>query len=213
MIRVINVHNKLLPYSYKNIKYKKLTWLTIFCVICIVVNIFYHISHLVFKNNYTIIVIDLSVFLIPLYYVTIVSLVQINIYNLTDRDKLNALNNKKLYSKDELEAYFDIVEKYLLEEKIFLNPSLNLKTFAERISLPSRAVSNCIYQINGTSFNYLIHTYRVDEFKKIIKEENYKNYSIEALSCEVGYNSRASFYKNFKMITGTSPSKFISKSY
>ncbi|MGG8496632.1 helix-turn-helix domain-containing protein [Tenacibaculum sp. TC6] len=208
IMKAARIHNKLLPYFYKDTKCKKLTWLVVFCVLCIGFNIFSHIRYLLFTNSNTLAVIDLATFLILLYYITVVSLVQINIYNLTDVSKLSSLK-RKTHTKEEVEHYFNMVEEHMKEAKIFLDSSIDLKTFAKTINLPARTISNAINQVKGTNFNSFVHTYRIDEFKRIATLDKYKNYSIEALATEVGYNSRASFYKNFKKITGTSPSEYI----
>ena len=51
----------------------------------------------------------------------------------------------------------------------------------------------------------------IEGVKKLLLNESYKKYSIVAISKEVGFNSRASFYKNFKERVGISPSDYINQ--
>jgi YesN/AraC family two-component response regulator len=59
------------------------------------------------------------------------------------------------------------------------------------------------------SFEELLNKSRVDYFVEIIKEPKFKNYTVEALALEVGFNSRQRFYQPFKKYHGGNPSDLI----
>ncbi|MDR3061773.1 MAG: helix-turn-helix domain-containing protein, partial [Dysgonamonadaceae bacterium] len=59
--------------------------------------------------------------------------------------------------------------------------------------------------------NQYINEYRIKEIIKIMSDPAYKHMSIEEISEQGGFNSRSSFYKAFKDITGQTPSQFKSK--
>ncbi|WP_158447890.1 helix-turn-helix domain-containing protein [Aquimarina longa] len=108
----------------------------------------------------------------------------------------------------ELEKVMTILEKYLLETKAYVNPSISLKILAKDIKLSERLISKAINKVTHKNFNNYINHYRIEEFKKLMSMNRHEKFSISAIANEVGFNSRASFYKNFKEIVGVSPSLY-----
>lgn len=203
LIIKINIkHKKQLPLFYERIKFKSLNWLTVFCLVCIFFNIITLVLR-IFPNVYSIGILFETTYLLSLYYITIASLIQINIINIL---------SPKTEEKEtiaELEYVIKIVEEYMLENKTYLNPSISLKMFAKEIRLPERLISKAINKIEHKNFNNYINYYRIEEFKKLLSMDMHKKYSISAIANEVGFNSRASFYKNFKEIVGVPPSSYV----
>ncbi len=203
IIRVSIKHNKLLRFHFSSTRFKSLIWLIVFCISCIILNIFRHLyysfeirSNLV-SNLYS------AIGLLCLYYITISSLVQININNVipTKREITDG--------KEELEEIIKMIENHINENKSYLNPDINLKSFSKDIRLQERIISRAINRIEHKNFNGYINTYRINECKKLLLSEKFERYSISAIADEVGFSSRASFYKNFKEIAGVSPSEYV----
>ena len=199
IVRVNEKHKKMLPFFYRNIKYKSLNWLTIFCGICILLNVVRQLRFTLESVYFIHIAFDVLV-LFSLYYITIASLVQINILNITFPKKEEEI---------ELKEVFTSINNHISMNKSYLNPSMNLKMFASEIQLPERMISKAINKIENKNFNNYVNYYRIEEFKDKIASDYHKKYSISAIANEVGFNSRASFYKNFKEIVGVSPSEYV----
>ena len=53
---------------------------------------------------------------------------------------------------------------------------------------------------------------RVRDAEERLKTFDPKKDKIEAIAYEVGFNSRAAFYRSFKKITGKNPTDFVSLS-
>ncbi|WP_161635332.1 helix-turn-helix domain-containing protein [Aquimarina macrocephali] len=144
-----------------------------------------------------------------LYYFTIGSLVQINIVNITSESEVESSKRKQEENKEIYERVSKEIERYMVEEKAFLDQDMTLKTFAKRVGVSSRSISKTINEMEYKNFNMYLNHYRVEEFKTLIESEKYQKYSNTALAKEAGFNSRASFYKNFKDIVGISPSDYF----
>ncbi len=202
MIIKVNIeHKKKLFHFYEITKFKSLNWLTVFCVVCILFNIVSHTFRIFFNQEYISIIFEIT-YLFALYYLTIASLVQINIVNVTSS------NADKKETIAELENAIRIIDDYMLETKAYLNPSITLKMLSKNVKLPERLISKAINKIEHKNFNNYINYYRIEEFKKLLSMDRHKKFSISAIANEVGFNSRASFYKNFKDIVGVSPSSY-----
>lgn len=195
-------HRKLLKFHYSDIKNKRLDWLTFFCGMCILLNVFRQLNFIVVPNEKIINSLFFVIGLGSLYFMTIASLVQINIYNIIpSQDEVKELQN-------ELELVMSKIIVFLKNHRTYAKSDLNLKSFSQQIQIPERTISKAINQIEGLNFNSFINRYRINEYKELMKSEEYKNYNIYAIAEEVGFNSRASFYKNFKDMVGMSPTDF-----
>lgn len=140
------------------------------------------------------------------------------LYILTETKILN-----KLYVGNLFEPRYTIsqkseiakkLEKLMVEKKSYLNPELNLYELSKTSNLTPKVISNYLKQEKGVSVNEYINAYRVKEFEYLIQEEKYRNYDVFSVAQEVGFNSRATFYRVFKKKMGTSPRCYIEqKSY
>ncbi len=91
----------------------------------------------------------------------------------------------------------DFLELAFENEKIYTNPNLSLKSLSEKLKAPSYLVSQAINLRYNKSFFDLVNENRVTEAQKRLKNLP-PNQTIESVAFEVGFNSRASFYRAFK---------------
>ena len=61
------------------------------------------------------------------------------------------------------------------------------------------------------NFYDFINTYRVSEVKRRLDEGEAENFSILGIAEECGFNSKASFNRVFKKITGTTPTGYMKR--
>jgi AraC-like DNA-binding protein len=99
--------------------------------------------------------------------------------------------------------------KYALEEdKVFLNPTLNIQELSRKLSLPQQEVSKVINANFHKKFRDIINEYRVEEVKKKLHSKEMAYMSILGIALECGFNSEATFYRIFKKNTGLSPKEY-----
>lgn len=103
------------------------------------------------------------------------------------------------------------VDALMAEEQMYLNPELKLSDIANRLNTSSFVLSYLFNQHMGTSFYDYINLLRVEYFKQRVKLGETKLYTLDALATRCGYNSRTSFFRNFKKATGMTPSEWISQ--
>lgn len=80
---------------------------------------------------------------------------------------------------------------------------------AELAGSNSKTVSRIIKEKTGGNFNTILNDYRIREACRRISSCDYDNYTIEALSNNVGFRSRTTFITSFKHFTGLTPSEYI----
>jgi AraC-like DNA-binding protein len=96
----------------------------------------------------------------------------------------------------------------ITQQKLYLNQSLNVEQFSAKIGVPYRDVSFAINKAFGTNFFEFINSYRIEESKRYLADEKYKDMTIMEILLESGFNSKSAFQRFFKRLTGTSPTEF-----
>ncbi|WP_031456843.1 helix-turn-helix domain-containing protein [Flavobacterium chungangense] len=123
-------------------------------------------------------------------------------------------NEKEKYQNKEIDkATLLLIDQkiaLIIEKELFVNPNFNLEEAAKELKITKHLLSQYVNEILGKSFSSLIKEYRVEKAKRLLETE--KNYSIESLGYDSGFNSKSTFFTAFKKITGLTPAEY-QKSY
>jgi len=87
---------------------------------------------------------------------------------------------------------------------------ITLKILSDKSGIPVKELSYTINVGFGKNFNDFINELRVNDFKTLLKNPTNNKYNILGLAYQVGFNSKASFYRAFKKINHETPGKFYS---
>ena len=98
--------------------------------------------------------------------------------------------------------------KVLNEKQPYLNPELKLTDLAVLLGVHPNHLSQVINSQYGKSFYDLINERRIQEFIFRLKQKESKQYTLVALAYDCGFNSKASFNRNFKKYTQLTPSDY-----
>lgn len=110
----------------------------------------------------------------------------------------------KFDKNDELEKMQQIVTS----KKIYLDPNLSLRQLARESRISPSLASDLINRGLGQNFNDYINRYRVESVIQHLQDDSYQHLSILAIALDNGFNSKATFNRVFKKITGKSPSEY-----
>jgi len=100
--------------------------------------------------------------------------------------------------------------EYLMESKnLYRDANLKLQDVAKELNMIPHRLSQLLNDNLNKSFTNYINSYRIDEAKKLIK--NNSNFTLEAIGYECGFNSKSTFYTAFKKHSGLTPSQYKSK--
>lgn len=121
---------------------------------------------------------------------------------------------KEKYKNKEIDQKtLNIMEQKLsviIEKELFLNPNFTLEEAAKELKVTKHLLSQYVNEILDKSFSNLINEYRIEKAKRLLETE--KNYTIESLGYDSGFNSKSTFFTTFKKITGLTPAAY-QKSY
>ena len=94
-------------------------------------------------------------------------------------------------------------------EKVFKKEELSLAQLAQQLGVHPNYLSQVINTYEKKSFYDYINTLRIEEFKALVLLPENNRYTLLSLAFECGFNSKTSFNRNFKKITGQSPSAYL----
>ena len=125
-------------------------------------------------------------------------------------DNTEVETQKYIVTEDEKEDLIDCIKKTLQEKKIYTNPNLKIDQFAKKIHASPRKLSIVINEVTGENFINFLNKYRVEEAKKLLlRNRSAKN--LEEIYLQCGFNSRSTFFRAFKSVTGLTPIEFKTK--
>jgi AraC-like DNA-binding protein len=102
-----------------------------------------------------------------------------------------------------------LLNSMIIEEKLFLDPELNIQTLAEKCSTRVYILSSYINKEYEKNFFDYINSFRIEEAKQLLADPDQQKYSIDTLATISGFSSRSVFYTAFKKNTGTTPGNYL----
>lgn len=127
---------------------------------------------------------------------------------------LEPMPEKPKYQKSGLTADASLLlhrelKQVMNNEKLFCNSELSLSELSNRLNTQPNHLSRVINEQEGKNFYDYINTLRIEEFKRVATSPESKKYTLLALAQHCGFNSKSSFNRYFKKVTGLSPSAFM----
>jgi AraC-like DNA-binding protein len=142
--------------------------------------------------------------------------------NLNNAEKVNridltALNDnsdsskyqKSTLSEQDASLIHERLMQLMAEQKPYKNPDLTLNELAAILEVHPNHLSQVINSREKKSFYDLINEMRVGEFIKLISQRSSLQFTLLAISYDCGFNSKASFNRNFKKYTGLTPRDWL----
>ncbi len=101
--------------------------------------------------------------------------------------------------------------KFMSEKKPFLIPEITLSALASELEVTPDYLSGIINNKLGKNFFDFINHYRIEEFKtRSMAPENNK-FTLLSIAYDCGFNSKATFNRVFKNVTGLTPGEYSSR--
>lgn len=100
------------------------------------------------------------------------------------------------------------LEKMLVGERRFLDPTITLDKIAEELHLSKSHLSRVVNAELKMGFPDYLNALRVEEAKTYLSNPEFANYTLVAIGLEAGFNSKTTFNTAFKKVTAQTPSEF-----
>lgn len=202
-------------YSYvKNIDLK---WFSIWvygCITFIVVDLISGGILLIFPSLKFVLALNLIYLTALIWYMGYYSLQQTPIFLFQENIIMEATTSKKTIKekvapkientpdiKDKLETLFQT-------SKLYQQQNLSLREVATLLNITDKKLSTYINTHLNLSFYEYVNSYRIEHFKKSIRNGAAKELTLLALAFDAGFNSKATFNRVFKKQEGSTPLQF-----
>jgi AraC-like DNA-binding protein len=202
-----------LPSSFSNLPAVSLTWIRNFLIILVVVCLVewaFGLASLWFDYWYDVRFWDYFIRALLLYYLSIAG------YISTHRDDLIFENiqieepqnfSAKVASVDN--QLIERIKTHMIEARPYLDVELTLNQLAQGLNLPVATVSQAINAGLGKNFNDFVNEYRVFEICSRLKSGEHKSKTLLGVGMDSGFNSKATFNRSFKKVTGLTPKEWV----
>ena len=111
-------------------------------------------------------------------------------------------------SKEKVLDLINRIDEYVIDTNIYVKQDLTVVDISTALELHPKDVSLAINQHYNKNFNTYINEFRIKKAQELLRTDILNNLSIEGISREVGFHSKASFYAAFKKATGTTPMNY-----
>lgn len=197
-----------------------LTWIILFLIDVFLVERYPQLDHYIIYDLY-ILAIELCLLV---YWVAYTGLYKLKLANeregilaLLDKKVINSKENQENTIKSKLvsssdfsnnNVYFVKLEQLLLEQFIYRDSDLSQEVVAEKLGISTGYLSQIVNTITEKNFTAYINSFRVEETKRMILDEQFDKYSLLSIGLESGFKSKTTFYNSFKKETGYTPNEF-----
>lgn len=114
-------------------------------------------------------------------------------------------------SQTEKREWADRIRLFMDDKKPFLKAALSLDELAAGLELRGHDLSQILNEQFDQNFYDFVNSYRIQEIMDRLKAQEHLKKNLLAIALESGFNSKATFNRSFKKITGMTPKQFIAK--
>ena len=129
--------------------------------------------------------------------------------SIEDRGKVQKYQLLKI-SDRECEEIADKLHQYIVQQKAYCNSELKREELANALHITPAKLSYVFSQHLKVNYYDYVNHYRLEEFKRLIEEGEYRCYTIQALSERCGFK-KSSFFSTFRKVEGMTPMEYLRK--
>ena len=188
----------------------------IFITVVVIISVFFFSSSLFSYKDVELQVISVANILTIIAVALMTSFFAIVFMKKTDIEKSMHTKELQTYADnaENLEKYMTLynnIIEYLEKDKPFRDPDFSPQALAKALNSNIIYISRAINVGSGNNFNALLNSFRIGYVKSMLDCGAIKKYTIDYIYAEAGYKYRSTFNSAFKLITGTTPSDYVSR--
>ena len=117
--------------------------------------------------------------------------------------------NYELVDEQWMTEWAGKVKTAMETDHLYRRPDLTLTTLAELLGTNPSLLSKVINKQFNLNFNDYVNRYRVEEVKKLMADKKYQQFNLLSIAYDAGFNSKSTFNRAFKKVTGLNPKDFL----
>lgn len=214
-LKLYNQYRKWTKTQFSDIEAVSFKWFRNFLIVLVITFVIYllkmvidNIYQLDFKQDWW----DNLVGVALIYYVSITGYAQAQPNTgLVFKEEEHKVENvqKEKFNEVELENWKMKILILMEDEKLYLQPELNLSDIANRLKTNISVLSGVVNNAFGKNFNDFVNEFRVKEFQERILLPENKNITLLGIAFDCGFNSKATFNRSVKKFTNKAPKDFL----
>jgi AraC-like DNA-binding protein len=95
------------------------------------------------------------------------------------------------------------IEDLMRTQRLFRDENLNLDRLARKAGIPARQISGAINRLTAKNVSQYVNDYRIAAACRLLEESGQP---VTVIMLEVGFQTKSNFNREFRRVTGTSPS-------
>jgi AraC-like DNA-binding protein len=109
----------------------------------------------------------------------------------------------------EQHALLNRVRHLMESQRIYLTPGLKISDVAESLDTNRTYISACINRQTGMSFSDYVNGFRIRYAQELMRGKG-ADLTLTQIGIQSGFSGDTSFFRNFKKVTGQTPSEWLS---
>ncbi|MEJ1239335.1 AraC family transcriptional regulator [Chryseolinea sp. T2] len=110
--------------------------------------------------------------------------------------------------QEEIQALIGRISQLMTGEKIYRQENLSLRELASQLKADPNLVSFVLNKHLNSSFYDFVNLYRIEEVKSKLNDPRYGHLSLLGIALDSGFNSKTTFNRVFKQVTGATPTEY-----
>jgi len=100
------------------------------------------------------------------------------------------------------------LKKAIETKQLYQDPDLSVSSLAERLDMPAHELSRIINVALKKNFSDLVNEYRIRDVVAKMQDPAFDHITLLGIAFESGFNSKTTFNRTFKQMTGKSPAEY-----
>ena len=113
--------------------------------------------------------------------------------------------------KADAAGYAASLDEYMLGDKPYLDPDLRIDDVARALNIKRHHLTQIINERYNKNFFMYVNEFRIRDAQKLMSDRSNDESTILRIAYDTGFNSKATFNRLFKAITGVTPSEYRNK--
>lgn len=207
--KYVHKHTEEVKNQFATVKNRQLQWTRFFIVFCLIL-VGIHIGILFVEVAPIFELLISCASLILVFSIAISGIIQYNVFSAVQHADLPVKEPslEREGPKEKVLELINRIDQYVTDSAVYTKQDLTIVDISTALEVHPRDVSMAINKHYNKNFNTYINEFRVKKAQELLKTDILTSLSIEGLSREVGFHSKASFYTAFKKATGTTPMNY-----